>query len=525
MMQTGYYIINGWVSKSKLYVDGLKVQNFPFQEDMRHGRQWIRPGDSSDVLSPANVVDTPAGYRHSYGGIVFTWNMNNLSPNMTSYLHNIMSDEENFIQKKYSTKVTAQTFNRATGRWETYHCVVRFPSLLANADAILGGYSNLQLNFVAYREAPQGHDLTASYTLSDFQYTLINNTINISVQNIGDTPTFNETVLQFDFNFDIELVSMSSIITSTKLYTYNGTTWFEGEPANPEDVVSVRFVVNQILLNGTTYQDFIITYQATEVGVFNSQISVDSDGDLDEDNNIIPVPVTISNFAPNYYEPRFWFNAEFDVYNDDGDEILAQNDETVEAWYDQINAISFSQNDNLVKPIYKIVGDIRGIEFSDEAYLTLSTGFGTPHSQNNTMIIILNPANLDANHEIIFQSGNTISRTIWSYKTLTDTSKTGIKTTTNNTINQDDAETGFQTLYFINNNTPNYFFYRDNILIDTVVSSLGQMRLQQNPSSIGGDTNGDNTFNGIIYEIIYYEEVLTTQQLNNIYEYISQKYL
>lgn len=162
----GYYIIDDWVSRADLYINGTNVKFFPTQSDMNYGRRWIRPGNEADIIHPAKFIDTPTGQRYGLGGLVFIWPMMNLSPKMAGYIQvtyfSPSSTPANFFYRTWSNKLTVQTFNRGSGEWETYQVYGRYSNLGDEAEPALGGYNNLKITFTAFKVAPLGPDLQAA---------------------------------------------------------------------------------------------------------------------------------------------------------------------------------------------------------------------------------------------------------------------------------------------------------------------------------------------------------------------------
>jgi hypothetical protein len=151
-MADGFYIISGWVALATLYSDGYEIKGLPIQSDMTHGRRWLRPGNTADIVYPAAFVDTPTGQRFAYGGLVFKWPLRNMSPKMVYFIQDeFFPGGGSFMTRAYSAKLTAQTFNRSTGEWEAYRTWAKFANVSQEAEPVAGGFDNLEIHFTAYQ--------------------------------------------------------------------------------------------------------------------------------------------------------------------------------------------------------------------------------------------------------------------------------------------------------------------------------------------------------------------------------------
>lgn len=289
VLQDGYWIVLGYMSRSQMQIDGYEIKGLPVQEDQRSGRQWIRPGNDADVVRPASIVDSISGKRYAYGGSTFTWPMVNLSPKMVKYLH------ETYFDNDWSSELTIQTFNRATGNWEAYQAVARWPDYASEAETAAGGYNNFKIAFVNCSPAPQGPDVATggdafgSFTLGS------TGTYAVAITNIGDTPTFAEisvtTVLD-----DNQVYAGSSGFSWVAYWSGNGVEYFPILSEPPNDVVDIRYLKWIYLENLETLQtsyDLNLTVLFNASGNFTNDFTVYNDGDIDTTNNTITFDVVI----------------------------------------------------------------------------------------------------------------------------------------------------------------------------------------------------------------------------------------
>lgn len=214
-MPNGYYLKKGFVSRSELLTNGVNVKDLPVQADQTGGRLWVRPGNESDLIKPAALIDSLGGRRYPYGGAVFKWPMVGLSPKMVNYLHSTYFDMNWFAE------LTVQTFNRANGDWETYWVTARWPDYSSEAELSAGGYNNFQLSFVNGVIATNGPDLNVDGSTGGSFSPDSYGSFTIDISNIGDDTTFSEIFVYYALPTQL----LYSHITSSEPYW--GVYWSE----------------------------------------------------------------------------------------------------------------------------------------------------------------------------------------------------------------------------------------------------------------------------------------------------------
>lgn len=146
MALTGYCIAAGWVSADTIDDDQetYDIGSFAVQADMDVGREWFRPGNTSDVARlGAEYGYGIMGNGKAYGGVEFTWEFRYLTPKMVKYISDTFFDSGGEI----TANVTVRTKNRSTGEWEYYQCVAQLNDP-ANATPAGGGYDEYKIKFV-----------------------------------------------------------------------------------------------------------------------------------------------------------------------------------------------------------------------------------------------------------------------------------------------------------------------------------------------------------------------------------------
>ena len=539
----GFFIIDGWVSRAVLYVNGLQIPNFPTQTDMINGRLWIRPGDQADVVNPARLVNNPVGQRFAYGGLTFMWPMVNMSPNMVKYVQETYFSPagapSSFFQRSWSNQLTVQTFNRASGDWETYHVYGRFTDFAAEAELAAGGYNNMQIQFTAIKEAPLGPDVEISTAYSPPYYEFIEDIVTATMTNSGDSDTFQNTTLTWDVPSTVDFVSAdnSNYPSSTIQYSDdNGVSYSSTPPGDLTTVTNVRIILGTELATGANTGAFTFTFtpQGGETE-FTSTFTVATDGDQEASNNTDTDVLTINPFTPAALSPLVWFDAGVDVYEDGGTSLLATDGNPVDEWRGQGSAgMVFDQSTPANEPTYESpsLNGEPGVIFDGAlGYMLDAVGPGTTSLGNNTFFVVLNPTNAggpNPGFEIIFKSGDTATSPIWAHKInvgLED--ETGWQTDDGSDFAFDDiAQAGAQLLTVVARTNGNYELYRDGSLVDTESIGLasGELKLQNAPASLGADELGGNLFQGVLYEIILFNSVLDSTDRDIITDYLTTKY-
>ena len=286
-IQAGYYIVNNWVSRGTLYADGYKIQSLPAQTDMTDGRRWVRPGNDADVVRPAKLVTSPNGYRYGYGGYTFVWSMQGLSPKMVNHLFTT------YFSSKYSNKLTVQTFNRATGAWECYWTIARFPDVGEEAEAALGGYNNLKLSFVTYQTAPEGPDLRLTATHSAPYVLYLPFTVTFTLTNIGDVATVEQSFVTWAVPTDMKFRSIVATGSSSVEYSTNsGASYSVSVPAEHENVTNIRITYSAGIAVSASKTISVDMYGIQNGNVSFTFISTTA-SDIDTSNNTYTATVSI----------------------------------------------------------------------------------------------------------------------------------------------------------------------------------------------------------------------------------------
>lgn len=280
----GFYIYAGWGSRSQCVTEGLEVSQFVIQDDMK-GRRWLRPGNTSDVVTPARLVDSISGRRNSYGGVRFDWNMQNLSPKMVKYIR------DTFFGGGYSAQLTVQTFNRGSGEWECYQVYGKMPNERDSAEAMAGGYNNYIISFVGGVAAPETHDLALSVGyLGDIQAGS-NLVLQIALNNEGDAATYTITYLTLQLGGGNEYVTNTTPTNWTDEFSNDGVTYYSSvliAPFTAAEVTHIRWVYVLNFGAGVTF-NFNVTWTFTEGGIQTNTLTVGTVGDVDESDNVVDV--------------------------------------------------------------------------------------------------------------------------------------------------------------------------------------------------------------------------------------------
>ena len=143
MSLSGYRLAPEHITVIALDTD-YAIENFPRQNDQPPGRDWIRPGDYSDVIeATAEVVIALSGGAYGYGEAGFAWKLQGLTPLMVKYILDTYFNSEDM-----TALATARTFNRASGAFEVYQCTINRQRYVDGAEIALGGYDKFQIDFI-----------------------------------------------------------------------------------------------------------------------------------------------------------------------------------------------------------------------------------------------------------------------------------------------------------------------------------------------------------------------------------------
>lgn len=361
----GFYIAEGWMSRSELYINGADITALPIQTDMVNGRQWIRPSDLADVVRPARLVDTPSGTRFGYGGLIWKWPMVNLSPNMVKYLQETYFSPagapSNFYNRTWSNQLTVQTFNRASGDWETYHTFARFANFDGEADMSAGGYNNLQINFTAVASAPDGPDLSTGvvYAEGTTVYDTLSFSFSVTATNIGDDDTWSTNQLDYAVPTELDFVSVTSGASITTTYSVNNGVSYSGTP--PGDlttVTNVRVVYNPVIasLNTSTAIVFTMTPN-TNTGTVANTVVFTTIGDVNTANDTATTNLTLSPIVPTTFDNlTVWLSGDTSVFIDEaGTNPVVTSGNLVGHWGDgsPVTSNDYTQATDTNKPTYQ----------------------------------------------------------------------------------------------------------------------------------------------------------------------------
>lgn len=271
------------MSQSQMQIDGYEIKGLPIQTDQNRGRQWIRPGNESDVIKPAAIVDSISGQRYAYGGSTFVWPMVNLSPKMVNFLH------EEFFNNAWAAYLTVQTFNRATGLWEAYQAVARWPDYASEAELAAGGYNNFKIAFVNCSKAPKGPDLVTGGNASGAFTLGGTGTYIVTVSNIGDSETFSSINVVSEIIDNQVFISQSGFGWSF-YWSEDGLTYYlygTNPPGDNSQIKFVKWVYNDSLDTLGSAYPLYLTVRFTSTGLFSNDFVVNNIGDVDDTNNTI----------------------------------------------------------------------------------------------------------------------------------------------------------------------------------------------------------------------------------------------
>lgn len=532
----GFFICEGWVTRGEMYVNGSQIKNLPIQSDMVNGRRWQRPASTADVVKPARLVDTPTGQRFGYGGLVFSWPMQGLSPKMVAYLQNTyFATGSNFFERGWSNKLTVQTFNRASGEWETYHTYGRFPNLDGEAEPAMGGYNNFQLYFTAYKLAPEGADmdLNVTYPLGNI-YTNTNYTFTVNATNIGDESTFDDVVFNYQIPENFVYVSATSSAPIVITYSINGGASYTGSP--PMDLgtlTNIKIAYTNLVPASSTSTNISITLTPDVVSTDNeSTMSVTTDGDGEAGDKSNSTELDIVAWIPTAVSGlQMWLNADIGVYNNTGGSVPAANGELVARWGDQSGNVANRYALQTVsgnRPTF-LTGQANGhsaVEFDagDAEFMAINNSAITG-SYAMTVAFVIDAVNDDtagvAEYLLDWPIGVSDQITFAHIDGSAENSVAVYRTTWALFNN---SQAGLQTYTFINRNnvSSGRRFYLDGNLGTDFGSTLATVIAG---AMLGSDRVGTAAnFNGKIYEVVVYNTELTGQALQNLNDYITTKY-
>lgn len=520
----GYYIVSGWVSRAELYLNGLEISAFPTQTDMTFGRQWIRPGNAADILKPARLIDTPMGSRFAYGGIVWQWPMVNLSPKMVSYIQTTYFQPNgpptNFFMREWSNKLTVQTFNRASGEWETYQAWGRFADFTNEATPVAGGYTDLAINFTAFRVAPDGPDLTPSVSIQEPTYENVEFTTTFSLSNVGDETTISNSQWDIVIPTGTELSGIITVYPTLVEYSTDSGSNYSATPPTPlSSTTNLRGTLSTELPGGDATDDYSLLLIPTSTGNIDVTVTSSTDGDQNDANDSATDSTTVQAFSPAAFSPTVWLDANESVTNDSDTD--AADTDPVKSWGDQSgNSNSVEQTTPALQPTYvaNAANGNAGIDFNGVDQYMFSTTANLPDGEM-TWFIVIDPAVLSSGGEAFVSSGYIL------YHQAPVNSEDNVGVETSSTAYEFGLATAnLQLLTFavdqsLGNPT---LVYRDgSLLSDASASSY----TSSTDFSIASSSNaGANYYEGVILEIIAYDSILSTNDRQLVEDYLITKY-
>lgn len=538
-IQNGYYIIEGWVSRAELYFGDSLINDLPIQSDMINGRRWYRLANTSDIVSPVKLIDTPIGSRYAYGGVMFKWLLQGLSPKGVKYIQDTFFappiGNSSFYQRAWSNKLTLQTYNRASGAWETYHTISKMANLLDEAEPSQGGFNNLQITNTAVKLAPDGPDISISASYNTFTQMLYQ-TFFVSLDNVGDTNTFDNTHFTYQLPLGVTLISINNSNWDSSIeYSINdGNTWTSVAPSPITNTTNIRIGLDVELNVGEDTGNFIITIRPSEdITSFTNVLYVKTNGDtLETGNNVSSSAVPVNIFTPLALNPLLWLDADEQAYEQIGGEIpvFATTDGVVDGWRDLSgNNNRYVQTTQSRRPLYRVnqQNGKPAIDFDGVDDRLTSTSFvSTPTTENTTFVFLINATNSSSTalYEPLY---STNMGSIWAHKAnFGGLDEVGLLFGTEgfpqDWVELGNANSGLQMLGFVTNEG-DVSFYRNTILVNTGtgINNLTGIR----SASIGGSLMTPNAFfDGLIYEIVGYNRTLNTNDRQAIEYYLINKY-
>lgn len=290
-LEDGFFIASGHVSRSQMQVNGYEIKGLPIQTDQIGGRQWIRPGNTADVVKPATLVDSISGKRFSYGGQVFKWPMVNLSPKMVYFLH------DTFFSLNWHAELTVQTFNRATGEYEAYQVDAKWPDYATEAEPSAGGYNNFVLTFINGVIAPEGPEVSLTGSADGNFVAGSYGTYSVTVANTGDDDTFSN--IQVDTELSSSFIFTNEVSLGwTFFWSQNGSDYYSYLSNPPGSLLQVRYgrwITSNTVNANSTSLPIDLTFNLTLSGTFSQTFTVTMDGDVDDTNNSITFIAEIPN--------------------------------------------------------------------------------------------------------------------------------------------------------------------------------------------------------------------------------------
>lgn len=526
----GFYISTDWVSKAQLYANGVELKRMAPQD-----RPWIRqPGNEGDLIEHAKVVDTPSGQRFGLGALVFSWPMQGLSPQMVAYLQttyfNTALSTNNFYQRAKHNKLTVQTFNRASNVWEAYHVHARLADLKNGAELSQGGFNNLKIDFTATAIAPDGPDLSLTGAIDPAQVG-VPFEVELAITNEGDEATFNNIAIVVtipdgtSYN-DIDLPSDSYIEYSVN----GGTVYSESVPGDLTTITHIRVVHTAQLDTGTTLNIDIELIADTANADVDFAATVVSSGDIDDSNNSYNDTFTVEDFSPDVYsELSLWFDGQSGVYTDSLTTVAVNND-LVHTWYDRsISGAHAVQLTGGNRPTYK-TGQANGksaLQFDGSTDMLTAPSSMSLSGMVATAFIVCAPTNSSSTPgaESLFSFDNQYTAYAHKVDNTTDTEAGVFYVAGASVVAFGNAQSGLQQLTFISSPT-GATLYRNTALVSS--GSIGTISVTTlTGGTIGAEPlsgSGIHYYNGLIYEVLIYDGVLSTDQRTNIEQYLLTKY-
>ena len=516
-MPNGYYIANGWVTIAQLFATGLKIENFPTQSDMGGGRQWIRPGNEADILAPPKFVDTPTGQRFAYGGLAWEWKMQNLSPKMVEHIQNTYFPSgagSDFMYKNWSSKLTVQTFNRATGDWEIYHTWARLGNFKGEAEAVAGGYNNLSIFFQAVAPV-QGPALTATVTYPEYLFDLTYPEIATYATNDGAVATTGDIVMTYTIPDNCIFDFVEHAFGTLTYSTDNQGSWSEIAPVDLADVTNIRLTYSGLILEPTDVTETVLIYVEIQTpGLFNSVVTWFTEGQSDTSGNTDTRTETIPVFSPDLIAGmRLWVAGDENVFTDMGI-TPATNGQSIQYWGDK----SASEN-NLIqgasgsRPIYRtnLLNTYGGIDFDGtDDFLDMVTNIAPFSNSDNMLFMVVNPHDTGASlpgqqYLLSIKLGTNEDNVVWAHidNEIGSKQRVGLYLGTAwdkyayNTSNAGNQQYDFEVDEGVESSISAPFYWRGDYN-DMPTGTVSRI-------TVGSSTTGLSAFfDGVIYEMILY---------------------
>lgn len=536
-MPNGYYIIDGWVSQAELFLSGTLLTSFPTQVDMTNGRRWVRPGNLADVVKPVRIIDVPSGQRFAYGGLTFAWPLQVLSPKMVDYIHSTYFSDNNdtFFYRSYSRKLTVQTYNRASGDWETYWVFGKFPDFTNEAEVAAGGYNNFQIKFVAWAVAPTGPDIALTLDVASYLEDTIN-TFTLTATNVGDSDTIDAVVIVWeidttDTNYESITVPETGSFT-VEYSTNNQAAWVSSEPATKSDITHVRITINDTMDPDQAIAFTLQIYIESGVLLVDQFFSSTTSGDNNDTNDDVNSSESVTEFDPTEISSLgYWFAADANVYDAPvGGSLITIDGTGVGRWETLAGASSDATQGEVGKrPQWQadyLVVDNAAINFdgTDDFLEDATLEYNDP---SFTVIVAYSPDGVSEGNLISTAASNGVA--IWettsrgaatnqaaveAYGTVvpfTLTKPSGFRIAAYTFNEADEEVTLFLNDPFDNNET-------------VTLPLSGFEDYEFDGIRIGAFSDGVGNFDGRIAEVLFFDDILDLFSIRAVFRYFETKY-